>query len=42
MICGLTGWCRPSRNFDPMFDPQTETAWRRALQPGIEFMKSRY
>jgi hemoglobin-like flavoprotein len=30
------------KEFDPMFDPQTETAWRRALQPGIEFMKSRY
>ena len=30
------------KEFDPMFDPQTETAWRRALQPGIEFMKSKY
>lgn len=30
------------REFDPMFDAQTETAWRRMLQPGIEFMKSRY
>jgi hemoglobin-like flavoprotein len=28
--------------FDPMFDPEVETAWRRVLQPGIEFMKSRY
>jgi hemoglobin-like flavoprotein len=27
---------------DPMFDMETETAWRRMLQPGIEFMKSRY
>ena len=28
--------------FDPLFDPKTETAWRRMLQPGIKFMKSRY
>jgi len=28
--------------FDPMFDLEIETAWRRLLQPGIEFMKSRY
>ena len=28
--------------FDPMFDPEIETAWRHLLQPGIEFMKSRY
>ena len=30
------------KEFDPMFDPETETAWRHVLQPGIEFMKSRY
>ena len=30
------------REFDPMFDPEIEAAWRRLLQPGIEFMKSRY
>ena len=30
------------REFDPMFDPEIETAWRRVLEPGIEFMKSRY
>jgi len=30
------------KEFDPMFDAETETAWRRVLQPGIEFMKSRY
>jgi len=30
------------KEFDPMFDPDTDTAWRRVLQPGIEFMKSRY
>jgi hemoglobin-like flavoprotein len=30
------------KEFDSMFDPETETAWRRVLQPGIEFMKSRY
>ena len=28
--------------FDPLLDPETATAWRRVLQPGIEFMKSRY
>ena len=30
------------REFDPKFDPEIETAWRRVLRPGIEFMKSRY
>jgi hemoglobin-like flavoprotein len=30
------------KEFDPMFDPETETAWRRVLQHGTEFMKSRY
>lgn len=30
------------KEFDPMFDMETEMAWRRVLQPGIEFMKSRY
>lgn len=30
------------KEFDPKFDLETETAWRRMLQPGIEFMKSRY
>jgi hemoglobin-like flavoprotein len=30
------------KEFDPRFDLQIETAWRRMLQPGIEFMKSRY
>ena len=28
--------------FDPLFDSETETAWRNVLQPGIDFMKSRY
>jgi len=28
--------------FDPLFDTETGTAWRRVLQPGIDFMKSRY
>ena len=28
--------------FDPLFDKETGTAWRHVLQPGIEFMKSRY
>ena len=30
------------REFDPMFDREIELAWRRVLEPGIEFMKSRY
>ena len=30
------------KEFDPMFDAETETAWRRVLQPGIDYMKSRY
>jgi hemoglobin-like flavoprotein len=30
------------KEFDPMFNPETETAWRRVLQLGIEVMKSRY
>jgi hemoglobin-like flavoprotein len=33
---------RAVKEFDPMFDRQTENAWRRLLQPGIEYMKSRY
>jgi len=28
--------------FDPKFDIEIEIAWRRLLQPGIDFMKSRY
>lgn len=28
--------------FDSMFDPEIEAAWRHMLQPGIDFMKSRY
>ncbi|OGA18867.1 MAG: hypothetical protein A3I63_09445 [Betaproteobacteria bacterium RIFCSPLOWO2_02_FULL_66_14] len=30
------------REFDPKFDAEIETAWRRLLLPGIDFMKSRY
>jgi hemoglobin-like flavoprotein len=30
------------KEFDPMFDLKIDTAWRRVLQPGIEFMKSKY
>jgi hemoglobin-like flavoprotein len=30
------------RESDPMFDADVETAWRRVLQPGIDYMKSRY
>jgi hemoglobin-like flavoprotein len=33
---------RAVRESDPMFDAQTEAAWRRVLQPGIDFMKSKY
>ena len=28
--------------FDPLIDLEIETAWRHVLQPGIDFMKSRY
>ena len=30
------------REFDSRFDAEIEAAWRRMLQPGIDFMKSRY
>lgn len=30
-----------ARQFDPAFDPATETAWRTAVAPGVDFMKSR-
>ena len=30
------------REHDPRCTEETETAWRAALQPGIEFMMSRY
>jgi hemoglobin-like flavoprotein len=30
------------KEFDPMVDAEIETAWRRVLQPGIDYMKSRY
>jgi hemoglobin-like flavoprotein len=30
------------REHDPMFDAETETAWRRVMKRGIDVMKSRY
>jgi len=30
------------KDFDPLFRPKIEKAWRDVLTPGIEFMKSRY
>lgn len=30
------------REHDPRFDPDVEAAWREAVRPGIDFMKSRY
>lgn len=30
------------REHDPEFDDELERAWRQALEPGIEFMRSRY
>lgn len=33
---------RTVEEFDPRFDPEIEKVWRRVLQPGIDFMKSRY
>ena len=38
----LNGLLRAVEEFDPLFDVQIGTAWRRMLQPGIDFMKSRY
>jgi hemoglobin-like flavoprotein len=31
-----------AREFDPLFNADTEQAWRQVLRPGIEFMKARY
>ena len=33
---------RTVKEFDPMFNLEIDTAWRRVLQPGIKFMKSKY
>jgi hemoglobin-like flavoprotein len=33
---------RAVREFDPKFDETIPAAWRRVLEPGIAFMKSRY
>ena len=30
------------KEFDPMFSLEIDAAWRRVLQPGIKFMKSKY
>ena len=30
------------REFDPLFDDDIDAAWRRLLQPGIDFLKARY
>ncbi len=30
------------REFDPRFNQEIESAWRKTLRPGIEFMKSQY
>ena len=30
------------KEFDPLFDAEIGAAWRHMLQPGIDFMKSRY
>lgn len=30
------------REFDPLFDPVVEGAWRDMLEPGIRYMKSQY
>jgi hemoglobin-like flavoprotein len=31
-----------ARTFDPQFTPDTETAWRAALSPGIAHLRNRY
>jgi len=33
---------RAVSEFDPEYTPELGATWRRVLQPGIEFMKSRY
>ncbi len=33
---------RTVKEFDPAFSKNIENAWRTMMQPGIEFMKSRY
>lgn len=30
------------REHDPRYDTETEEAWREALRPGLDFMRSRY
>lgn len=30
------------REHDPRYDGETEEAWREALRPGLDFMRSRY
>lgn len=38
----VTSLVEVAREHDARFDSETEAAWREALEPGIEFMKSRY
>lgn len=38
----LTCLLEAVREYDELFDPETEMAWRRVLGFGIEFMKARY
>ena len=33
---------RAAREFDPLFNMETERAWRSIMQAGIDFMRSRY
>ncbi len=38
----LSGLLKAVGEFDRAFDEQTEGAWRRVLQPGIDYMKAKY
>lgn len=30
------------KQFDPVFTPEIEVAWRRTVEPGVTYMMSRY
>ena len=38
----LDSLLRSAREFDPQFNSEIDQAWRQMLQPGIEYMRSRY
>lgn len=40
--CWLESLILTIRNYDDAFDQELENAWRKALEPGITYMKSSY